>query len=162
MSLLDLTRLHGSALFVTSRFLPLAFTLILAWWASRKLGPTLIEPIPLLSLVAMSLCFRLVFEVNVWGYYFMAAAVTLVVLDVMCGRIRLPLLMWIALVTLAAVQGGLISGSSKRFLPIWSWQLVLVSCALVLASTPLFSYVAAVGETKQDPMLNRDPTQSPG
>jgi hypothetical protein len=70
--------------------------------------------------------------------------------------------MWIALVTLAAVQGGLISGSSKRFLPIWSWQLVLVSCALVLASTPLFSYVAAVGETKQDPMLNRDPTQSPG
>ena len=162
MSLLDLTRLHGSALFVTSRFLPLAFSLILAWWASRKLGPTLIEPIPLLSLVAMSLCFRLVFEVNVWGYYFMAAAVTLVVLDVMCGRIRLPLLMWIALVTLAAVQGGLISGSSKRFLPIWSWQLVLVSCALVLASTPLFSYVAAVGETKQDPMLNRDPTQSPG
>ena len=52
-------------------------------WGIRPLQPAV-----LIALVALSLSFRLVFEDNVFSYYYMALAVTLVLLDVVGGRIR--------------------------------------------------------------------------
>ncbi len=49
----------------------------------------------------MSLSLRLVFEENLYGYYFMAMAVSLVLVDVMGGRIRGQLVAWLGLLTLA-------------------------------------------------------------
>ena len=48
----------------------------------------MMDPVPFCRSIATSLSFRLVFEQNLYGYYFMALAVSLVLVDVMCGRIR--------------------------------------------------------------------------
>ena len=93
--------LHGALLVAVSRVLPIALAMALAWWAKRHLGPAVLEPVPVMSLVATSLCFRLVFEQNLFGYYFMALAVSLILLDVVQGRIRGQLVAWLALVMLA-------------------------------------------------------------
>jgi hypothetical protein len=102
---------HGPTLVFLSRVLPIALSILLARWSVRRLGPIALDPIPLISLIATSLSLRLVFEQNLFGYYFMALAVTLIALDVVSGRIRGQLVAWLALVALAfsPVQGGLIS-----------------------------------------------------
>jgi hypothetical protein len=93
--------LHGALLVGVSRVLPIVLAMVLASWALRRLGPAVLEPVPLLALVATSLSFRLVLEQNLFGYYFMALAVALVLLDVVRGHIRGQLGAWIALVALA-------------------------------------------------------------
>jgi Glycosyltransferase family 87 len=93
--------LHGAPLLILSRILPIVLSLALSRWAVRRLGSVILEPVPLLALVATSLSLRLAFEQNLYGYYFMALAVSLVVLDVIRGHIRGPLIAWIALLTLA-------------------------------------------------------------
>jgi hypothetical protein len=140
-SLLDNTGLHGAPLYDLSRFLPLALALVLGWWAAKRLGPRLLEPVALTSLVATSLCLRLVFEVNLWGYYFMAVAATLVVLCVLRGRMPLLLVLWLALVTWAAMIGTLTNVGSEHWPPVWLWQILLVSMALFLCVQPLLELV---------------------
>ena len=58
-----------AVLFVISRVAPIVVLMALAWWVSRRLGAHLLSPIPLISLVAASLIFRLIFEGNLFGYY---------------------------------------------------------------------------------------------
>lgn len=129
------THLHGKLLFVITRVLPVLASMVFAWWVSRRLGPRLLSPIPLISLIATSLTLRLVFEENLFGYYFMAAAVALIMLDVVVGRIRGPMLAWLALVTLAfnPVHVGLISNLTS-----WSVQLY-VAIPIVLFSVAVLS-----------------------
>ncbi len=67
----------------------------------RRLGRSVLEPVPLISLIATSISFRLVFEQNLFGYYFMALAVLLLLLDAVHGRIRGQLVAWLTLVVLA-------------------------------------------------------------
>jgi hypothetical protein len=93
--------LHGALLVGVSRVLPIVLAMVLAAWALRRLGPAILEPVPLMALVATSLSLRLVFEQNLFGYYFMALAVSLVVLDAVRRHIRGQLVAWIALVALA-------------------------------------------------------------
>ena len=93
--------LKGVPLVATSRILPIVFATALAYWAMRRLGRSVLEPVPLISLIATSLSFRLVFEQNLFGYYFMALAVLLIVLDAVNGRIRGQLVAWLSLVVLA-------------------------------------------------------------
>jgi hypothetical protein len=94
-------QLHGALLVALSRILPIILSMALAWWLVRRLGTDVLEPVPLVSLMATSLGLRLVFEQNLFGYYFMALAVSLILLDVVGGRIRGELVAWVALVTLA-------------------------------------------------------------
>lgn len=100
-TLLRQLHLQGNGLLVTSRVLPIVLAALLAWWVSRRLGPEALEPVPLLSLLALSLSLRLVFEQNLFDYYFLALAVMLIVLGIVCGRIRGELIAWLAVVTLA-------------------------------------------------------------
>ena len=92
---------QGAELVVLSRILPIVGSLLLARWAVRRLGSAVMDPVPLLALIAMSLSLRLVFEQNLYGYYFMALAVSLVLVDVVSGRIRGQLVAWLGLLTLA-------------------------------------------------------------
>jgi Glycosyltransferase family 87 len=92
---------HGAPLVALSRILPIILSLALGWVAVRSLGSRVLEPAPLLALVATSLSLRLVFEQNLFGYYFMALAAALVMLDVVRGRIRWHFVLWLLLVTLA-------------------------------------------------------------
>lgn len=99
-TLIDNIGIHGTLLTVASRACPIIVTIGLAWWAKRKIGSASLEPVPLLSLIATALCSRLLFEVDLWGYYFLAVSVALVVLDAASGKIRGTLIAWLALVTL--------------------------------------------------------------
>jgi hypothetical protein len=136
------TGIHGSLLFGLSRFLPIALAVALSWWASQQLGEKLFDPVPFLSLMATCIAFRLAFEINVWGYYFMATAVLLVVLDIICGRIRIALLAWLTLLTIVVTHVFKMRPSYQT-LPVSLWQVVLVASAIALAVIPLLSSVRA-------------------
>lgn len=92
--------LHGAPLLLLSRVSPVAASVGLSWWVARRLGPKVLRPTTLFSLVAVSLSLRLVFEVNLYEYYFMALAVALVLLDVTRGYIRSSTIAWLGAVTL--------------------------------------------------------------
>jgi len=92
--------LHGALLVGVSRVLPIVLAAVLASWAVRRLGAAVLQPVPLMALVATSLGLRLVFEQNLFGYYFMALALSLVLLDAIRGHFRGQLVAWIALVAI--------------------------------------------------------------
>ncbi len=94
-TLVGTLHLHGVALLAVSRVLPLALAGMLAIWARSRLKSAVCEPEPLVALIATSLALRLVFEVNLFNYYFMATAVSLVALDVIAGRLRPATVGWI-------------------------------------------------------------------
>jgi hypothetical protein len=93
--------LHGTPLLLASRVLPIVIAMALGRAATRRLGSAALEPVPLISLIAISLSLRLVFEQNFMGYYLMPLAVSLVLLDVVSGRVRGQLVAWLAALTLA-------------------------------------------------------------
>jgi hypothetical protein len=136
------TGIHGTLLFALSRFLPIAFAIALSWWAYQRLGQKLFDPVPFLSLTATCVAFRLVFEINVWGYYFMATAVLLVVLDIICGRIRITLVAWLIAVTVVVIHVFKMRTTYQTW-PATFWQVVLVASATALALIPLLSSVRA-------------------
>jgi len=82
------------------RVAPLAVSLVLSWWVARRLGRGALNAMPLLSLVAVSLGLRLVFEVSLWTYYYLALAVCLVLLEATRGTIRRWVVAWFAVLTL--------------------------------------------------------------
>ncbi len=88
--------------FIT-RGAPIIVSLAVAWWASRRLGPTALKPAALISVVAFSVGLRLLFEVRLFGYYYMALAVSLVLVDIVGGRIRNSLVAWLVAVSLVSV-----------------------------------------------------------
>jgi hypothetical protein len=92
--------LRGGALVFCSRVLPILVAMALAWWATRRLGTSILEPVPLVSLLATTLSLRVVFEEGLYGYKFMALTVMLILLAVVRGRIRGELIAWLALTTL--------------------------------------------------------------
>lgn len=133
--------LHGASLIAFSRVLPILLSVVLARWAVRRLGPAVLKPVPLLSLMAAALALRLVFEVNLWGYYFLAVTLLLIVLNVVCGRVRLYLLAWLALVALAFNPVAWGSDVFAQEVPRWLWQVILVSGAFAQAIDPLLAAV---------------------
>lgn len=126
--------LHGGVLVFVSRMVPLELSLVLAWWVGHRLGPDVLEPVPLMSLIALSLSLRLVFEQALYGYYFMALVVALVVLDVVGGRIRASLVAWLGVVSVAYLVGP---NTALSVWPATSWahdaQRALAPVVLVLA-----------------------------
>ena len=95
------THLQGAALFLVSRVLPVCCALVIGLWASRRLGRHITEIETLLSLLATALCMRLIFEVNLFGYYFMALSVSLLVIEVLHRRISGRVFVWMGMVMLA-------------------------------------------------------------
>jgi len=79
----------------------MALALALAWRTRRQWGEQILEPVRLVSLVTTCVAMRLVFEVNVFGYYFMAGVVSLLVLDALRRRFRGETFALIWLITLA-------------------------------------------------------------
>ncbi len=98
-----LWELHVPAfpLFLLARMLPIAIAAILGWYVHRRSGDEMLDPIMMVSLIGTAVGVRLVFEVNLWGYYFMALAVTLVLLEAIRGHVRAYVVGWIAALTLA-------------------------------------------------------------
>jgi len=98
--------LQGDPLFLATRLAPLVVSFLLAVLVVRRLGhAAALEPVALVSLVALSLSMRLVFESSLYGYYFMALVVALVLLDVVRGHIRAALVVWLIVMSLVALVG---------------------------------------------------------
>jgi hypothetical protein len=95
------TGLRGHALLFASRVVPILVALGFAWWVRHRFGDRVFEPVILLSMLALALTLRLVFEQGIFGYKFLALAVMLVLLTVARGSGFAKLVVWIALVTLA-------------------------------------------------------------
>ncbi len=89
--------LHGAPLFLITRAAPIVASIVLARVIARRRPDVLADPVLVVSLVGVSLALRLVFEVNLFGYYFAASAVLLVVLEVLEGRLRAETLAWLSL-----------------------------------------------------------------
>ena len=145
---------RDTPLFVLSRIVPLGVSALLSWWVVRRLGRGALEPVVLFSVVAISLGLRLVFEEQVFEYYFMALCVSLVLLDVIRGQIRGSLVAWlvivptvyleninlptpvtnlvpvsvIAIAGLVVVSKALLGGPRRELAP---WVAVLVAAALI-------------------------------
>jgi hypothetical protein len=98
----------GAQLLLASRLPPLVLSLALSWYVVRRVGQSALQPAVLISLVAVSLSFRLVFEDNIFSYYYMALAVSLVLVDVVRGHIRQTLVAWVAMVTLVYTEPTII------------------------------------------------------
>jgi hypothetical protein len=111
---------HGIVLFIVTRVLPIVTAAAIGFWARERLGGGVLAAQNLMAIVALTLSTRLVFEINLFGYYFMALAVSLVVLDVVSGRLRGETVAWIALCTVAfnPVHWGLFSNWTR-----WDEQL---------------------------------------
>ena len=115
---------NGASLVLASRLPPLVLSLALSWYVLRRLGASAIQPVVLMALVAVSLSFRLVFEDNIFSYYYMALAVSLVVLDVLRGHIRQRLVAWVAMVTLIYTEPTVIvwrqswDESARHWIPV--------------------------------------------
>ena len=134
-TVLSALHLHGAVLVICSRGVPIALSFLLSWWVLRRLGTKLVlEPSVLVSVVALSLGFRLVFEQALFGYYFMALAVMLLLLDVVVGHIRESFVCWVAMVTLVFLVGPT---ASQDVLRRWTWGhdvgLALTPVVLLLA-----------------------------
>jgi hypothetical protein len=93
--------MRGVILFGVARLLPIAAAAALGWWAVKRLGPVAREPRQLIAIIGTALALRLVFEENLFGYYFMAVAISLIMIDALDGRLRGTTWAWIGLVTLA-------------------------------------------------------------
>jgi hypothetical protein len=136
-TLLVQTHLTGDTLFALSRALPLVLGLAIALWVRRRFGLAGLEPITVLSVVAATLTLRLVFEVNLWGYYFMAVVVVLIMRQVIVGRVSWGFVLWLVVATYAAVDGGLANRPALAALPMSLWQVLLVPWILALTLQPI-------------------------
>jgi hypothetical protein len=87
--------LYGAPEVLLSRVAPVTVSVALSWWVARRLGPAALAPATLISVVALSLGLRLVFEQNMFSYYFMALAVALLLLDVVRGYVRSATIAWL-------------------------------------------------------------------
>jgi hypothetical protein len=123
------------------RALPVIAAAILALWARRRLSNTVMEPAILLSLLATSMAFRLVFEGGLYGYYFMASAVSIILLDFVRRTFRIEVILWLALVALVFWPLPWQHDRLTYGVNMWVWQLVLVPPAVALAISPLVSRI---------------------
>ncbi len=136
--------LHGMALELIARVVPLIGAAIAAAWARSRLGNAVTEPAPLVALVAVALVLRLVFEVSLFSYYFMATSVILITLDIVIGRIRIETVGWIVACT--AIY-------PPRFDPLVLFQnahpvvaqFIIVIPACTLVAIPLYRLSAVAG-----------------
>lgn len=118
-TLLAHLRLTGAALFVLSRLVPIAVSLLLSMWIVRRLGRhAASEPVAFMSLITLSLSLRLVFETSLYGYYLTPLAVALVLREVIRGAIRPAVVVWLAVASLAYMVGTLSYSEIWRF----AWQ----------------------------------------
>ncbi len=107
--------LHGAPLVLLSRVTPLVISALLAIWVVRLLGERARGSAAMLALITCSLGLRLVFEQQIFEYYFMGLMVGLVLLDVVAARLRGALVAWILAVSTVDVRQIYIANHQADF-----------------------------------------------
>ncbi|MGH7175494.1 MAG: hypothetical protein ACREGR_04005 [Minisyncoccia bacterium] len=93
--------LHGTVLFVLARACPIACASAVTWWVCRAWKDRVLGAREIASLAAIAFALRLIFEVNLFGYYFMPVAVGLVASELMSSRPRGDVAIWLGVSALA-------------------------------------------------------------
>ena len=120
--------LHGAPLVLLSRIAPIAlFPRDRLVDAATARHDSRLEPVALISLIAVCVSLRLVFEQQLFGYYFMALSVSLIVLDVVRGHLRSTLAAWLATTSVVYLLG------STQLDALGSPKLTLARCLLPLS-----------------------------
>lgn len=140
-SVLGHAHLHGAVFVVASRILPIVSSVGLALWFRVRLGVRSLEPVPLVALIGLSFACRLVFEVNLFSYYFMALAVSIVLLQALEGKVRVWTVPWLAAIAVAFYPLWSQDGFARLE---WVFQLVLVPSGIALVVAQLRSYLRAM------------------
>jgi hypothetical protein len=125
------------------RALPVITVLVMAWLVRRRVPNLVMEPVVLLSLLATSMAIRLVFEGGLYGYYFMASAVSIILLDFVRRTFRPEVILWLAVEALVfkPVPWGI--DHLTYGVPMWVWQVLLVPPTVALAIAPLLGKLRA-------------------
>jgi hypothetical protein len=134
-TLLQETGLNLNLLTAIARVVPILASLMLSVWALRRHNVSVLLPSNLVSLIATSLFLRLIFELNIWGYYFVSTSVLLIVLDVVQGRVRGTTIAWLALVTLVfnpVLLYAFATGQTYNLGPFRALQIIIISIALLI------------------------------
>lgn len=201
---------------LSSRLPPLLIAAALARWLVNQIGSRLWAPEGLVAVIALmmvSLAARLLFEQGLHGYFFMATAVMLLLLDVTKGHLRSSTVAWLVTVTLvycsgivpvsvyphpwsgapldllewavviisisgltfAIMQGRRLVGGVwlvpiavaiitfegpvevSHHVPLWIWQIVLVSWALTLGGSVMLREVRSIRSSTQAKDLETSP-----
>lgn len=130
--------LHGTtSLTVVSRVLPLVVGLVVAAALRWRLGADAYRDTALVYVVALAFAWRLIFEINLYGYYFLAVSVTLVVADVLARRVRPLLVLWLAIFAWYFFPTPSVYPPYVSSFPVWTNDFVLAATATLLAVTPL-------------------------
>jgi hypothetical protein len=95
------------------------------------------EPVVLLSLLATSMAIRLVFEGGFYGYYFMASAVTIILLDFVRRTFRLEVILWLGVQALVFAPVPWDNDRLTYGVHMWVWQVVFAPSTVALAIAPL-------------------------
>jgi hypothetical protein len=152
-TVLSETDLRGVIQFTLARIFPIVITMAIAWWAKRRLGTGVLQPIPLLSIIATALSLRLVFEFSLYGYFFLGVMTMLVLIDVVEGRFRGAMLTWLAFLTVLfdPFPWGFASNGQQWGLAAREWvpNVFLIGIAVIILVNILrhrhYWYVTAAG-----------------
>jgi hypothetical protein len=109
-----------------ARDAPLVGAVILASWARWRRPDGLLAPAPLVGLALACLALRLVFEVSILDYYYLAVGAVLLVLDFVRGRVPVLAAAWIV-----ATRYGLNWLITTASPPVIAW--VFLAAALLAA-----------------------------
>ncbi len=102
--------LSGIGFVIVVRAIPVVVAGLLSWWVVRRSGPRAMAPETLIALATVTLVNRLAFEQGLNGYYFLATTVMLVMLDVVCGKLRSSVAAWLLTVIAVYCSGSLFGG----------------------------------------------------
>ena len=93
-----------------------------------------------LYVISSSLMLRIAFEVNVWGYFFMAFVVAIVVADAVAGRFRPVTFVWLILEFVYFNPYSFPRPLNLSQLPIWNPQVILSSLGFLISILPLLRW----------------------
>jgi hypothetical protein len=119
-----------------------------AWYLEQRFGERILQPLALTSLVGTALACRLVFEINVFDYYFMTVCVFMILVAILERRFSLAVLIWIVVTSLISANSGIFDGVFDN-LPTWLIQSITVPTALWLVSAPLRRMNQSVDNSKE-------------
>jgi hypothetical protein len=151
-TLIGQLHLHGAPLVAVSRVLPLVLGGAVALIARARLGEAVCRPLPLTALLAVSMILRLVFEINLYSYYFIAATVCVLAVDLVAGRLRAATVAWLL------VTGVLYPPVYETLVPLQEHAPLVAQgadllTALALAVRPLVSLGATRAAVRRVPQM---------
>jgi len=127
--------LRGLPLVALSRVVPLVLTILFGLAIRRRIGDAIGTPFIAMAMLAFAVLMRLLFDVALYGYYLAWAAVALLALDLLAGRLRAGTVAWIIGTALIYPTLPTVDAFSQVH-PVIA-QCAVVLSGLALAVTPL-------------------------